>query len=125
MKASKATIVGCMAALCMASCTTVTKTAGSVDVANDLKSKTEAELVVQDKRITYTLRPPKSIRRGGLANVKAAAVAEALKQNGGADVLVDPQYETRTRRGLFGKKIKYVTVTGYPAKYKKFETATK
>ena len=97
MKASKAIIAGCMAALCMASCTTVTKTAGSVDVANDI----------------------------GLANVKAAAVAEALKQNGGADVLVDPQYETRTRRGLFGKKIKYVTVTGYPAKYKKFETATK
>ncbi len=125
MKLNKILIAGCMAALCMTSCTTVKKTASAIDVNNSLRSKTKATLVVQDQRVSYTLRPTKAIRRGGLDNVKAAAVSEVLKQNNGADVLVDPQFETRIRKGLFGKKIKYVTVTGYPAKYQSFETATK
>ncbi len=122
MKANKIILACCMAALGMTSCTTVTKTASSINVDDILKSRNMAELSVQDTRISYTFHPVKSIRRGGLANIKAAAVSEALKQNGGADVLVEPQFEVRQRRGLFGKKVKYVTVTGYPAKYVKFET---
>lgn len=112
--------------LCLASCTTTTKTAGSIDVSNSLTSESFTDLEVQNQRITYTLRPSKSIRRGGMRNVKAAAVAEALKANGDGDVLVEPRYETKVRTGIFGnRKIKSVTVSGYPAKYKNFRISNK
>ncbi len=110
-------------ALCLTSCTTTRKTAASVDVSTILKSETQADLDIQEQRITYTVRPPKTIRRGGKENVRAYAVSEALKANGQGDVLVEAQYEMRVRHGLFGKKIKSVTVTGYPAKYKNFQKA--
>lgn len=108
-------------ALCMTSCTTITKTATSMDVESALNSNSEADLDVQNSRISFTYFPTASIRRGGTLNVKAAAVAEALKANGNGDVLVEPQFEIRVSKNLFGiKKIKSVIVTGYPAKYKNF-----
>ena len=42
--------------------------------------------------------------------------------NGNADVLVESQQEIYVRQGLLGKKIKSVTVTGYPATYKNFKS---
>ncbi len=110
-------------ALSVASCTTTKKTAASLDVNDVLKSETTADLVVSGKRISYTLEPSKSVRRAGMNNVKAYAVSEALKAFGVGDVLVEAQFETGVRRGLFGKKIKSVTVTGYPATYKNFRNA--
>ena len=45
---------------------------------------------------------------------------EALKANGGGDVLIETQEAIVKRSGLFLRKIKSVTVTGYPATYKNF-----
>lgn len=101
-----------VAALCLASCKTVKKTATTYDVDTAIKSFSEAELSVSQKKATYTYKASKKVARGGAANIKRAAVSELLKQNGNADVLVAPQYET------CGKK---VVVSGYPATYVKFE----
>ena len=106
--------------LLLSSCSTVKKTASSIDVANSITSTSVTDLEVSNKKITYKFRPKAKERRGGYANVKACAVAAALQTSNGADVLVAPEYETVIKKGLFGKKIKEVTVTGYPAKYKNF-----
>lgn len=119
----KVFLVVAVAALAFTSCTTTMKTASSIEVANQLNSFTKADLEVSDTRITYTFRPEKKERRGGTQNVYNHAVAAALRANGGGDLLVAPQFETRIRTGLFGgRKIKEVTVSGYPAKYKNFRT---
>lgn len=99
------------------------KTATSIDVANSISTNTTADLDVSDKRISYTLRPTKQERKGGTDNIRNTAVAAALKSNGGGDVLVAPEFETKISRNLFGtSKIKEITVTGYPAKYKNFQS---
>lgn len=108
-------------ALAMASCTTQRNTSTTMDVSTSLRSAATSDLVVSDSKLTYTLRPAKKVRRGGLRNICSTAVAEALKSNGGGDVLVHPQYEVVTRRGLFGKKVKSVTVSGYPGTYRNFK----
>jgi hypothetical protein len=50
----------------------------------------------------------------GLYEIKNLAVANALKK-AGADVLVEPQFETETKFGMTT-----ATVTGFPATYKNF-----
>lgn len=79
-------------------------------------SGSEADLDISPKKISFYYKVPKSVRRGGTKSVKATAVAEALKANGNADVLVAPQFEMKIRRG----SIRELTVTGYPATYKNF-----
>ena len=106
--------------LMFSSCSTVKKTASSIDVANSLTSQSLTDLEVSNTRISYSFRPDAKERRGGVANVKACAVSAALKANGGADVLVAPEFEVVIKRGLMGSKVKEVNVTGYPAKYKNF-----
>lgn len=125
MTVLKVILAGGLITLCMTSCTTISKTATSIDVNSSLGSATNTDLEVQNTRITYTYRPKKSVRRAGMRNVKATAISEALKANGNGDVLVEPQFETRTRTGLLGKKIKSVTVTGYPAVFKNFRVVKK
>lgn len=125
MTIKKVFLVCGIVTLCLSSCTTITKTASSIEVESCLKSETNTDMEVENSRISYTYYPKKSVRRAGLKNVKATAVAEALKANGNGDVLVEPQFETRIRRGLLGTKIKSVTVTGYPAKYKNFRIVNK
>ena len=106
--------------MAMASCTTVKKTSTTIDVNNALNSNSTVDLEVSGKRISYTYITEKKIRRGGLKNIYATAVKEALKENGNADVLVAPEYETRIRKGMFGTKVKAVIVSGYPATYQNF-----
>lgn len=112
-----------IAALALTSCTTVKSTASVMDVDKNVDAQTLTDLQVSGERISYTLRPVKSVRRGGLRNVKSTAVSEALKANGKGDVLVAPNFEVKTRRGLLGTKIKSVTVTGYVGTYKNFRPA--
>ncbi len=117
----KKILLAAVVLLGLASCTTTSRTASTIDVNNQLKSDANVDLDVSQKRASFTIEPSKKIRRGGLRNVKAYAVSEALRYNAEADVLVEPQFEVKIRTGLFGnKKIKSVTVTGYPAKYKNF-----
>lgn len=101
------------------SCTSVKKTASIIDVNTAVASKSTADLIVSQEKITFTYKVPKKARRAGSKAVYATAVAEALKANGNADVLVQAQYAVRKR----GKKIKEITVTGYPAKYTNFKVA--
>lgn len=120
----KKVILGLAAlALTTTSCVTREATSSTLDVETSLNSRNTADLIVSDNVISYTLTPSKSVRRAGLDNIKRTAVAEALKQNGGGDVLVAPQYQVVKRRGLFGTKIKSVTVSGHPAIYKNFRHA--
>lgn len=109
-----------IAMMAMASRTTVKKTATTVDVNNAMNSSSTVDLEVSERRVSYTYYAEKNVRRGGLGNVYAAAVKEALKANGNADVLVAPEFETRIKKGVFGKKVKTVIVTGYPATYRNF-----
>lgn len=109
-------------AMSIASCTTTTKTSATAEMPTSLYSATVASLKVAPERITYTMKPNKAIRRGGLSNVKRAVENEALTQNGNADVLVEPQYIISKRRGLFSSKVTSITVTGRPAKYVDFHS---
>lgn len=114
-------IFGIVLATALASCTTVTKTASTIDINSSLNSKSEADLVISSQKVSYVHRTSSKERRGGRNNVINSAVKATLQANGGADVLVAPEYEIVKKSGLFGSKIKSVTVTGYPASYKNFK----
>jgi len=104
-----------------ASCSSLKKTATAVEVNNSMNSYNVADLDVSPNKVTYEFRPTAKERRGGKKNVLQCAYAATLKNNGNADVLVQPEYTMRVRHGLFfSKKIKEVTVTGYPAKFTRF-----
>lgn len=111
--AAVAAIVG------MSSCSSIRHTSTTVPVETSVTSASSADLIVSEKKISYTFRPSAAYRRTGEKAVIKTAVAEALKANGEADVLVGFQYEIKKKTNLFGRtKIKYVTVEGYPASYK-------
>ena len=117
MKKSLITVLSVIAVM-VSSCSSIHKTASTVDIPTSIVSKNIADLNVKDQRISYTYKPNRQVRRGGEQNVLNAAIAEALKENGNADVLVAMQYEMKITKGFFGQKtIKYVTVTGHPAFY--------
>lgn len=115
-------IILMVSAFAMTSCSTVYKTATTRNVEPTIAAVTLSDLDVSDTKITYTLTPTKKVRRGGLKNCINTAISEALAQKGG-DVLIETQQAIVVRgRGFLGK-IKSVTVTGYPAKYKNFRPA--
>lgn len=105
----------------LTSCQTVIKTSRTADVGSQLKNVTVVDLEASDKRVTYTLKPDKEVRRGGLENVKQAAEADILEEHN-ADVLLEPRYVVSKKRTLFGKKITSVTVSGRPAYYKNYRS---
>lgn len=114
----KKAIIFAVAVICMTSCSTIRKTSTTMDVATSLNSKNNADLIVSSQKVTLeNYIPSKKEKRGGKKNVLNCAVAELLKRNGNADVLVSPQFETVER----GTNVKRVTVSGYPATYKNFK----
>ncbi len=113
----------CVAVLAMVSCTTITKTAKTADMPASFYQATAADLEVAPERITYTMTPSAEVRRGGLDNVKRAAMQEALIKNGNADILVEPEFViSRQKRFILPPVITSVTVSGRPAKYKGFRS---
>ena len=116
MKKLILTVMTAMSVLCVTSCTTVKKTATTQDVSTVGAAGGVADVVVSHKKIGFSSAVPRRGRRGGSNSVKATAVAEALKANGNADILVNPQFDMKIRRG----SIREITVTGYPATYKNF-----
>ncbi len=110
------------AALFAVSCTTTTKTAKTVSSPASLLSATVADLEVSPERITYTMVPSVSVRRGGKENVRQAAEQEALAKHGNADVLVDANYTIEQTTFLVFKWVSSITVTGRPAKYTNFHS---
>lgn len=113
-----------VAALALSSCSTITHTASVESVNTEIYNRSTADLNVSSKKISFTFNPTDAYRRAGEKAVKAAAVAKALEANGNADVLVAPQFEVKKTRNLFGTKVKYVTVTGYPATYNNVHATT-
>ena len=109
-----------ISAAAMTSCTTVKKSATIHDVKPTLASVVLTDLDVSNQKITFTYVPTSDVRRGGAKNCIATAIHEALVTNGG-DVLIETQ--TAIVERTFSHKIKSVTVTGYPAKYKNFRSA--
>lgn len=117
--------LSCCAALLLAftSCTTVVKTASTADSRASLLSATVADLEVAPERVTVTTNPTKAIQRAGISNVKHDAERKALAQGGkDYDVLVDAEYIIEKTNYFFYKKIKSVTVSGRPARYKNFHS---
>ncbi|MBQ7689791.1 MAG: hypothetical protein IJT30_01160 [Muribaculaceae bacterium] len=104
----------------MSSCTTTKNTATTQDFSSATISATLADLEVSPRKITYVYHPTSDVRRGGEDNVINTAIREALKQNGGGDILVELQTTVKKYRGLFTTKISEVTVSGYPATYTNF-----
>lgn len=106
-----------LAAVCLlglASCKTTTYTATEVPSTNVLLTNTVANLEVGNK-VTFTYQVPASVRKGGVKNVKRAAIAAMLKANGDADVIVAPEYKYDSNLGS-------MEVTGRPAKYTNFKS---
>ncbi len=110
-------------AFAMASCSTTKQTATyrNVDVANPFTTPVVADLEVSSTKIRYEYEPSKVVARAGKDNVLNMAISRALYQNGNADVLVS--LETMVKYNSSGK-VTSVIITGYPAKYKNFRTAT-
>lgn len=106
----------------LSSCTTITKTATTLDVNSDLNSISTADLDISSQKISYTHKVTNKERKGGHKNVRSSAIQAAIAANGGGDVLVAPQYTEVKKSGLFGSKIKTVTVEGYIGKYKNFQS---
>lgn len=100
------------------SCTVVKQTARVEHPASYINTATTADLEVSQKSISFTYEPSKAVRQGGNENVIKTAVREALKANGGGDVLVGLQWTAKYKGG----SIRVITVTGYPATYKNFRS---
>ena len=111
--------------LCVTSCTTFKQSASQRNVAAPIVAVSYADLDVSDQKITYTLRPTKKVRKGGLKNCINVAIAEALKANGGGDILVGLEVQTTSKSFLFWNKVASITVSGYPAKYVNFHSPDK
>lgn len=120
----KIAFFGVAALLTLGSCSTITHTAATQAVDTEIINRSNADLEVSSQKISFTFNPSDSYRRAGDKAVIRAAVAKALEQNGNADILVAPQFEVKKTRGLFGNKVKYVTVKGYPAFYKNVHSTT-
>lgn len=104
----------------LSGCDTLQKTATTANISIQAHNATVADLKVGE-RISYTMTPSDEVRRGGEANVKQVAEAEALEKKGGnADLLVNPLYVISKKRGLFSSKITSITVSGRPAFYTNF-----
>lgn len=112
----------CAVVIMLCSCTTVKQSATTQQVANQIKSGVYAQLNVSSQKISYTYYPTSKVRRGGITNCVNAAISEALRSNGNADVLVQTEEVVIQHKGFLSKKIKSVTVTGFPAKYTNFES---
>ncbi len=105
-----------VAAMFATSCSSIQNTATTKNVDSKIVSVMTADMMV-GPRVSYTLNPTAAQRKAGDKSVKAAAVAALLEQNGGADVLVAPEFEIKRTNG----KVNYVKVSGRPATYVNFQ----
>lgn len=115
-------LFGLLLALFVSSCSVFrTSTSTTMNVNSSLSSTTVADLDISNVKVSYIYYPKKQDRKAGMTHIINNAVAATLKENGNADILVERQYEAVFKSRMFGpKKVKSVTITGYPAKYKNF-----
>lgn len=116
------------ACVMLSSCSMTKKTATARRVNAPIVAAAVADLTITGNKITYTYTPPKGVWKAGVDNCINAAVSEALQNAGqGADLLAELQYTLVVKGGMMGGntgKVKSVTVTGYPARYKNFRPAS-
>lgn len=115
---SAAMAIGALGAV---SCSTISNTATTVGVSNEIVNLTVAETTVAEHKATKTTEwkwtPFSAVN---LDAVKNRATALLLDETG-ADVLVEPRYEVKQRGFMRGGSL---TVTGYPATYTGFHPMT-
>jgi len=107
-----------LAALSFSSCTVLkTYTSKTTDIYGSgvIQKPVVVELEVSENKVTGTAT---AVAGKNFETVKSLAVSDALKK-AGADVLVEPQFETVTRGGTTT-----ATVTGFPGTYKNFRDIT-
>lgn len=123
----KILIVMAIAACALAtSCSTVYKTAAVQQVKSPITSATIADIEIVGSKIVYNYEVPRRVAKAGIQNCLNAAVSEALINAGkGGDVLIDMQYSMEKRWAFFGRnRIRNITVTGIPARYTNFRSAS-
>lgn len=94
----KKIFIALCASFALASCTTITKTATSIDVENGLTTSSMADLEISSQRVEHVYYTEARARRGGKKNLQNTAVKELLMKSGNADVLVAPEF-TFVREG--------------------------
>lgn len=86
-----------------------------------IETATMASLDISKKRITYTYTPTLADSRNlSESHLLQNAIYKALEANGNADVLIQVNSMVNVHRGLFGRRIRTITVSGYPAYYVDF-----
>lgn len=96
------------------SCSTVrTTTSKSMDIYGSgvIQKPVVVDLIVSEDKVTGSAT---EVQSRTLESVKQKAVVDAIKKSG-ADVLVEPAFETETKKGKTT-----ATVTGFPGTYKNF-----
>lgn len=90
----------------------------SVNINNQLGSSNNYKLVPSSERVSYTLPDPKKPKQKNclkglsLADAKQKVLQEAIIEKNCA-VIVQPNYSFEMK----GKKVRRITVVGYPANY--------
>lgn len=84
-------------------------------------TKTKTTLVVAQKRISFTYVPTKTDAKTlSMDQLVQNATYMALQANGNADVLVKVNHYVSMQRSVFGKRVKSIMISGYPAHYRDF-----
>lgn len=119
-------VIGVLAVL-MSSCSTHKAMVNTTRVSHPaIESTTMATLDVSQKRISYTYVPTKQDTKAlSESQLVQNAMYMALSANGNADVLVKVNSYVTYKKGLFGgKRIKSISISGYPAHYVDFREPT-
>ena len=74
----------------------------------------QVDLEIAPQKVSHSMMIKMAVAAGGVDNVIATAVKEALDANGDADVMVGLQYQLKYN--AMGE-MESITVTGLPAKY--------
>lgn len=90
-----------------------------------VETATVATIKVYPEKVTYRYVPDKKTAKSlELEQLIQNAIYAALQENGEADELVQVSYSVTTKRGFFRKKVRSITVSGYPAYYLDFREPT-
>ncbi|MBO8445672.1 MAG: hypothetical protein IAC23_08290 [Bacteroidetes bacterium] len=90
-----------------------------------VETTTMATLDVSPNKISYRYVPDrKSAKSLSPAQLLQNAIYAALQENGNADELVEVNYSIAVKRVFFGKRIRSISLSGYPARYVDFREPT-
>ena len=108
--------------LLFSSCAVHKSTVASTTVYSPaIETVTIATLDVSPEKISYVYTPTRTEAKAlQQKQLVKNAIFMALKENGNADELVEVNYYITLKRVLFGKRVKSIAISGYPAKYNDF-----